>query len=69
MAAYDLKRADDPQQMDLFANNAKPEALEHVIDDCIKKFGKGVIGRAADLDSNRTIADTTPTLDFIDDIS
>ena len=69
LAAYDLKRADDPQQMDLFANNAKPEALEHVIDDCIKKFGKGVIGRAADLDSNRTIADTTPTLDFIDDIS
>ena len=69
LAAYDLKRADDPQQMDLFANNAKPEALEHVIDDCIKKFGKGVIGRAADLDSNRTIADTTPTLDFIDDVS
>jgi len=55
--------------MDLFASNARPEALEHVIDDCIKKFGKGAIGRAADLNSNRTIADTTPTLDFIDDIS
>jgi len=69
LAAYDLTRADDPQQMDLFASNARPEALEHVIDDCIKKFGKGAIGRAADLNSNRTIADTTPTLDFIDDIS
>ena len=69
LTAYDLTRADDPQQMDLFAGNAKPAALENVIDDCIKKFGKGVIGRAADLNSNRTIADTTPTLDFIDDIS
>ena len=69
LAAYDLTRIDDPQQMDLFANNAKPNALENAIDDCIKKFGKGVIGRAADLDTTRTIADTTPTLDFIDDIS
>ncbi len=69
LAAYDLTRIDDPQQMDLFANNAKPKALENAIDDCIKKFGKGVIGRAADLDTTRTIADTTPTLDFIDDIS
>ena len=69
LAAYDLTRADDPQQMDLFASNAKPKALEHAIDNCIKKFGKGAIGRAADLDASRTIADTTPTLDFIDDIS
>jgi len=69
LAGYDLTRADDPQQMDLFATDAKPKALEHAIDDCIKKFGKGVIGRAADLGSARTIADTTPTLDFIDDIS
>ena len=39
LAAYDLTRIDDPQQMDLFANNAKPKALENAIDDCIKKFG------------------------------
>ena len=69
LSAYGLTRADDPQQMDLFENSAKPKALEHVIDDCIKKFGKGVITRAADLDTSRTIADITPTLDFIDDIT
>lgn len=69
LAGYDLTRSDDPQQMDLFAADAKPKALENAIDDCIRKFGKGVIGRAADLGDARTIADTTPTLDFIDDIS
>ena len=53
--------------MDLLAANAKPKALEHVIDECIKKFGKGAIARAADLGDARTISDTTPTLDFIDD--
>ena len=68
LAAYELSRADDPQQADLFASNARPKALEITIDDCIKKFGKGAITRAADLGSSRTIADTTPTLDFIDDI-
>lgn len=69
LAAFDLVRADDPQQMDLFATQAKPQALEHAIDDCIAKFGKGVISRAGDLGDARTIADTTPTLDFIDDPS
>ena len=67
LAAFDLVRAEDPQQMDLFSTQAKPAALEHVIDDCIAKFGKGVISRAGDLGGARTIADTTPTLDFIDD--
>ena len=69
LAAFELVQADDPQQMDLFSTQAKPQALEHVIDDCIAKFGKGVISRAADLGDARTIADTTPTLDFIDDPS
>ena len=69
LAVYDLSRCDDPQQVDMFAQNAKPEALESAIDDCIKKFGKGVIARASDLSGARTISDTTPTLDFIDDIS
>lgn len=69
LAAFDLVRADDPQQLDLFASDARPKALENAIDDCIRKFGKGAIGRAADLGSARTIADTTPTLDFIDDLS
>ncbi len=66
LAAYELSRANDPQQVDMFATDAKPKALENAIDDCIKKFGKGVISRAADLGDARTIADTTPTLDFID---
>lgn len=69
LAAYDLSPAAEPQQMDLFAGNAKTKALESVIDDCIKKFGKGAIARAADLGDARTISDTTPTLDFIDDNS
>ncbi len=69
LSAYDLSKADDPQQMDLFAQNAKPKALEITIDDCIRKFGKGAIARAADLDKERTVADTTPTMDFIDDIT
>jgi len=67
LAAFDLTTTDDPAQMDLFSQDAKPKALEHVIDDCIRKFGKGVISRAADLGDARTISDTTPTLDFIDD--
>ncbi len=67
LTAYDLTRTAEPHQMDLFAANAKPKALEHVIDECIKKFGKGAITRAADLGDARTISDTTPTLDFIDD--
>lgn len=69
LAGYDLTRADDPQQMDLFALDARTKALENVMDDCIKKFGKGSIGRAADLGDARTISDATPTMDFIDDIS
>ena len=69
LAAYELIRADDPLQLDLFASNKASTSLEHTIDDCIRKFGKGVIGRAADIGDARTIADTTPTLDFIDDIS
>ena len=67
LAAFDLSCADDPAQMDLFASDAKSKALEHTIDSCVRKFGKGVISRAADLGDARTIADTTPTLDFIDD--
>jgi len=67
LAAFDLANTDEPAQLDLFAQDAKPKALENAIDDCIRKFGKGVIGRAADLGDARTISDTTPTLDFIDD--
>ena len=67
LAAFDLASTDEPAQLDLFAQDAKPKALENAIDDCIRKFGKGVIGRAADLGDARTISDTTPTLDFIDD--
>ena len=67
LAAFDLTAADEPSQMDLFSTQKKPKALEHAIDDCIRKFGAGVISRAADLGDARTISDTTPTLDFIDD--
>jgi len=68
LAGYDLKKTDDPLQFQLFDSFAKPAALENVVDDCIRKFGKGVVVRAGDIDSQRTIADTTPTLDFVDDL-
>jgi len=69
LAAFDLSSADEPAQLDLFSVQEKPKALEHAIDDCIARFGKGVISRASDLGDARTISDTTPTLDFIDDPS
>ena len=62
-------RADDPLQLDLFDQSCKPASLERTMDECIKKYGKGVIGRAADLGNARTITDTTPTLDFIDTVT
>lgn len=66
LAGYELVRTDDPIQLDLFDLNKKSDSLERTMDECVKKYGKGVIGRAADLDSMRTISDATPTLDFID---
>jgi len=68
LAAYDLVRHGDPVQFDLFTDDAKPQALEHAIDEVIRKFGSGVITRAADIGRSRTVADLTPNLDFVESI-
>jgi DNA polymerase-4 len=66
LAAYDLIRAGEHSQLDLFTAHGKPQALERTIDEVIRRFGKDVVKRAADLGKPRTIADTTPNLDFIE---
>jgi len=67
MAAYDLRHADDPQQLGLLGDYDKNHKLEKTVDNVIEKFGANVIGRAGDLNRKRTVADVTPNLDFIDD--
>jgi len=66
LAAYDLIKPGETSQMDLFTEKGKPQALENTIDQLVQRFGKNVVKRAADINTVRTIADTTPTLDFID---
>ena len=66
LTAYDLIKPGEVSQLDLFTGSGKPQALERTIDQLVKRFGNNVVKRAADIDNARTIADTTPTLDFID---
>lgn len=68
LAAFDLVRVGDPVQLDLFLSpeGGGPRALEQTVDKLIDKFGKDVVTRARDLGQPRTVADVTPTMDFID---
>ena len=66
LAVYDLIRADETSQLDLFSEKGKPQALERTIDQLVKRFGDDVIKRASDIGNRGTISDVSPTLDFID---
>ena len=66
LAAYDLVREGDPIQLDLFDESRKPRSLEKTTDEVLRKFGNQAVFRAADLGDSRTIADTTPNLDFVE---
>lgn len=66
LAAYDFVTASDPQQLDLFASHRQSAVVEQTIDRITEKYGAGMISRAADLGSKRTLADVTPNLDFIE---
>ncbi len=68
LAAFDLVRESDPLQYDLFDLNARSRNLEKTIDSLVEKFGSGVVVRAGDISGSGTIADTTPNLDFIEEI-
>jgi len=68
LAAYDLVHIDDPLQLDLFAGCARPQAVERTIDQLIQKFGAGVVIRAEELGQALTVTNTSPNLDFVDQI-
>ena len=68
LAAYDLGREGEPVQLDLMTEDGKPRALENAIDGLIHRFGSAVVVRARDLSRARTVADTTPNLDFVNRI-
>ncbi|MDH3715688.1 MAG: DNA polymerase IV [Gammaproteobacteria bacterium] len=68
MAAYDLNRDTDLQQLDLFDvhQRHRQRRLEATLDDISERFGPGVVLRANALaDASRVAA--APTLDFLDE--
>lgn len=66
MAAYDLIRGDDTQQLDLFAGGGRRRRLETAIDDLTQRFGSTVLRRADDINRRRG-ANLSPNLDFLDE--
>ena len=67
LAAFDLLHETDPFQPDLFTQDNKKTSLERTIDAVDEKFGSGSIRRASHMASDRTLADMSPNLDFIED--
>jgi DNA polymerase-4 len=65
MAVFDLDWRTEQAQPDLFVND-RPRTLEVTIDRLVARFGKGVLIRAADLESKATISDDDLNLDYLD---
>lgn len=68
LAAYELSREAEPQQLDLFSGRSKMQALEAMVDRVSDKYGSGAVVRGGDLGRSGTISENSPNLDFIDDI-
>ncbi len=65
MAAFALRRCDQPMQRDLFEAPARRD-LETTIDKLIDRFGRDVIMRASDLNQPGSVSANGVNLDFLD---
>jgi DNA polymerase IV len=66
LAAFDLERAQQPGQRDLFAVDGRRGRLETTLDAVIERFGEGAVRRARNV-TGTVIGAGAPTLDFVDD--
>lgn len=72
MAVYNMRTAAEPEQFGLLFDDdicqKKTAILERVVDRITEKFGTGALTRGGNIGgSRRTVSETTPNLDFIDD--
>lgn len=65
MAAYDLQRRPQDEQLELFAHPGRQRSLETAVDALTERFGRGVLRRAEDLGRGAPLRQT-PNLDFLD---
>ncbi len=65
MAAFDLDRCDEPDQMDMY-EHGEAHSLETTIDGLIDRFGSDVVVRARDLNAHGTVSKNGVNLDFMD---
>lgn len=65
LTAFDLAKREGDRQPDLFEDDAVRE-LETTVDDLMRRFGRGVLIRARDLDESGTVGREGVNLDFLD---
>lgn len=66
LAVFELARASDPCQLDLFSFDTRKSDLERTIDAAGEKFGRGAVARASSLVPGKTLSVSSPTLDYLD---
>ncbi len=66
LAVFDLERAAEPCQLELFGTGDRQRRLELAIDAVNQRFGEGVVRRARDVTA-ALVSAATPNLDFVEE--